>query len=177
MSESFDLSQPAKQAVFARLVGVSQPAINKQVDRGVLTRGGSYEQWILEYTEHLRSGAAGRGGSQQESLAAAKTEEAIVKTATLRLAYNKELEETIYKPEARAFLIDWAAYANREFLSVFDNFVLDIESRTGTPVPAEVKEKHAGAAANRVKSYALKLGGAGGSGGGEVRPAEEGTDL
>ncbi len=45
----------------------------------------------LAYIARLRETEGGRGGSQQESLAAAKTEEAQVRTALNRLAYNEKL--------------------------------------------------------------------------------------
>ncbi|MEH6825641.1 MAG: hypothetical protein V7629_17220 [Motiliproteus sp.] len=157
MSKSLDLLEPAKQAVFARLVGVSQPAINKQIEKGVLIRGGSYQEWLNSYIEQLRSQAAGRGGDKQANLTQARIEESEVKTALGRIQYHEKLGSLVILEEARAFLMDWAAYANREFRQANERLVLDIKSMLDVDVPDELRDKHVGAAIERVKSYALKL--------------------
>lgn len=68
MTDGFDLDTAAKQTVFAKLVGVSQPTVASHLDKGRLTAGGTYRLWLTEYCEHLRSEAAGRGGENQALL-------------------------------------------------------------------------------------------------------------
>lgn len=51
---------PVTQAVFASLVGVTQPAISSLLDRGILSRDGSAETWLKEYCDNLRAQAGGR---------------------------------------------------------------------------------------------------------------------
>ncbi len=77
------LSDVATQAGFARLVGTSRQAINKQVDKGVLPDGGTYSDWIACYTEHLREEAAGRG-ENHGSLTAVRIQEGIENIAEKR---------------------------------------------------------------------------------------------
>ena len=57
-----DLNSTAAQAEFGELVGASRQAINRLATMGVLAEGGSYLDWLRQYCERLRLGAAGRGG-------------------------------------------------------------------------------------------------------------------
>lgn len=59
---SIDLDQPCKQAEFAALVGISQPAVSDMLTRGLLKPGQPAQVWLLAYTRNLRDQAAGRGG-------------------------------------------------------------------------------------------------------------------
>lgn len=168
-----DLEESANQTRFAKLVGSSQQAISKMVEKGVLRRGATTGEWLLQYSERLREIAGGRGGDSQADLTKAKTEEAEVKAALGRLQYHEKLGNIIDNEEARAFLTEWAGYANREFRQGIERLLLDVESQFNVSVPVELREKHAGAAIDRVKGYALKLGEDGGSGGGAVSAAED----
>lgn len=167
-----DLDEPANQTRFSRLVGSSQQAISKMVEKGVLRRGGTIGEWLLQYSERLREIAGGRGGDNQADLTTAKTEEARVKAALGRLQYHEKLGAVVHKEEGRAFLSNWAAYANREYRQGVERLVADMESQFGVSVPVDLREKHVGAAIERVRGYALKLGGDSGSGGGAVSGAE-----
>ena len=46
------------QEQFAKLVGITQPAVSQLMRKGVLTRGGSIGQWLQEYVRNLREQAA-----------------------------------------------------------------------------------------------------------------------
>lgn len=176
MSQLLNLSEQAKQTVFAQLVGVSQPAINKQIEKGVLIRGGSYQDWLNSYIEQLRDQAAGRGGDKQANLTQARIEESEMKTATMRIQYHEKLGTLVVLAEAQALLVNWAAYANREFRQANNRLVLDIKSMLGVDVPDELRDKHVGAAIERVKAYGLKLASGDGNGSGDVSATQAATD-
>lgn len=155
--ESFDLTQPASQTNFARLLGISQQAVSAQVGKGVLPTGGTYLDWLREYYSHLSSQAAGRGGDSQMDVARATIEEKVTKTALARLQYHEELKRLIDIEEARQLLADWASFANRQFSQAYERLVLDIESQHDIAVSPELREKHAGTATQRIRSYVEKL--------------------
>ncbi len=54
-----DLNKPITQEQFGELVGVSGPAISKQVSAGVLERGATLKVWLIAYCDNLRRRAAG----------------------------------------------------------------------------------------------------------------------
>lgn len=165
MSEVFDLDAPAKQTVFAQLMACSQPSIAQHLDKGRLTRGGTYRQWLGEYAEHLRNEAAGRGGSLQEELAAAKIEESRIRSASTRLDYQMKINALVPSEFAAQNLRDWAAQANREYLAGIRDFAAEIQSIHKIEIDPELTTKHAGAIIRRIADHAGKLatGLAGGS--------------
>jgi phage terminase Nu1 subunit (DNA packaging protein) len=55
-----DLSKPMTQASFGSLVGVSQQAIGKLVEKGVIDSAMSGQAMLHAYCSHLRETAAGR---------------------------------------------------------------------------------------------------------------------
>ena len=152
------LQAVASQTIFARLVGVSQQTISKQIEKGILSKEGTYRDWLLSYTDHLREQAAGRGGDNQLDIARATIEEKAVKTALGRITYHEKLGTLVDKEETQTFLSDWAGYSNKQFLQAFERLILDIQSQFDVTVPPELREKHAGSAIERVRGYALKLG-------------------
>lgn len=152
-----DLNDPANQTKFSALVGISQQAVSKQVEKGALPKDGTYSEWLLMYVEHLREQAAGRGGDTQADLTRARTEEAEVKAALGRLQVQEKLGRLVDIEEARELLTNWASFANREFRSAIDRLCLDIESVHGIAISSEVKDKNVSAAIGRVKNYSEKL--------------------
>jgi len=172
-----DLEEAANQTRFSKLVGSSQQAISKMVEKGVLRRGATSGEWLLQYCERLRDIAGGRGGDSQADLTKAKTEEAEVKAALGRLQYHEKLGNIIDKEEAQAFLSDWAGYANREYRQGIERLLLDIENQFDITVPLELREKHVGATIERVRGYALKLSDGGGDGNGAVSGTEDTADA
>lgn len=55
-----DLTKKITQANFAKLVGITQPAVSSLVARGILKVGDAGDIWLLAYCSHLRETAAGR---------------------------------------------------------------------------------------------------------------------
>lgn len=64
MSTLIDLSRPCSQAVFAGLVGVTQPTVSRLQADGVIQDGATLGAWLLAYCDRLREQAAGRLGSE-----------------------------------------------------------------------------------------------------------------
>lgn len=91
MSDMIDLDAPASQSGFARLVGVSQQAISKQVKSGVLTSGETNGEWLRAYCHHLRTEAAGRVADNDKTLTDQRLKESEQKTLQLAISNSKEL--------------------------------------------------------------------------------------
>lgn len=68
-----DLAAPILQAEFGALVDISQPAVSDLLAREVLTAGAGAQQWLHEYTRHLREIAAGRKSEGAGDLVAERT--------------------------------------------------------------------------------------------------------
>lgn len=168
-----DLDAEATQTGFARLVGVSQQAISKQIEKGNLTAGGNNLQWLHEYCDQLRQQAAGRGGDDQMNVAQATVAEKTMKTALHRLEYGEKLGNLILKEEALELLSDWAGYAARQIRQSFERYTSDVESELDIAVPVELSEKYAGTAIERVRGFALKLGGDSSESGGVSEASNE----
>lgn len=71
MTHPLDLAMT--QAEFGLLVDISQPAVSDLLARDVLTAGASAQQWLHEYTRHLREIAAGRKSEGSGDLVAERT--------------------------------------------------------------------------------------------------------
>ncbi len=167
----------ATQQAFADLVGVSQQAISKQVEKGVLRPGQTMRQWLLAYCEHLRDQAAGRGGDDQANLTRARAEEAQMKTANLRLDYNMKLGAVVVAKDAADAIGDWCRFANREYLQGLNNIVLEIQSAHNITVDNELVERIAHPTIERIKGHADKLGRDLVAGEGDVLPARDSADT
>lgn len=90
------LDEACRQADFAVLVGISQPAVSDLVSKGVLDNGAPLRQWLLAYCLRLREQAAGRMGSEVGGLDLAQERAALareqrmgieIKNAVLRGEY------------------------------------------------------------------------------------------
>ncbi|HMF51155.1 MAG TPA: hypothetical protein VK603_21040 [Candidatus Saccharimonadales bacterium] len=57
------MAAPKKKAAtreeFARVMGISHQAVTEHVRKGVLTRGATVAQWLVEYGKHHAAVAAG----------------------------------------------------------------------------------------------------------------------
>lgn len=157
MSDVLDLEAPANQTRFARLVGASQPSISKHVEKGRLPREGTYKDWLIAYSEHLRDEAAGRGGSLSEELSAARIDETRVKTANGRLDYLEKIKYLLPREACAVVLRDWASYANREFGDAFKTLVSDVQANHDIDIDVELVNKIAGPTTERIRDYAGKL--------------------
>jgi terminase small subunit / prophage DNA-packing protein len=86
-----DLTQPCTQEDFARLVGISQPAVSDLMARGLLGRGQSAQTWLHAYTAQLREQAAGRGADGE--LAMRRAQESATRNELLQIKLKKAREE------------------------------------------------------------------------------------
>lgn len=85
--EPIDLLQPCTQAAFARLVGISQPAVSELLTKGVISKGQSAQTWLHAYTAHLREQAAGRGADGE--LAANRAAESKTRNSLLEIKLKR----------------------------------------------------------------------------------------
>ena len=56
-----NLTEPCTQQQFGDLVGISQQAVSDHLASGEMQPGQTAAEWLLDYCEHLREQAAGRG--------------------------------------------------------------------------------------------------------------------
>ena len=56
-----NLAEPCTQQLFGDLVGISQQAVSDHLASGEMQPGQTAGEWLLDYCEHLREQAAGRG--------------------------------------------------------------------------------------------------------------------
>jgi phage terminase Nu1 subunit (DNA packaging protein) len=89
-----NLSEGVRQKDFAQLIGVSEATVSGLIDRGVIQRGDTAAQWLLDYCEHLREVAAGRASAgelnlvqERARLAKEQADERAMKNAVLRNEY------------------------------------------------------------------------------------------
>ncbi len=157
MSEVVDLNEIANQTRFARLVGASQPSISKHLEKGRLTRDGTYQDWFLAYSQHLRDEAAGRGGSLSDELAAARIDESRIKSANGRVDYLAKIEQLIPRDFCAKILKDWASFANREFADAISSLVSDVQAEYDIDINDELVKKIAVPTTERIKDHAGKL--------------------
>jgi hypothetical protein len=125
----------------------------------------------IAYIRDLRAKAAGRGGSQLEELNAVRIDEGRVKAANGRLLYHEKLRSLIPAGEADRVLIDWASFANREYLGGLERIIQEIESVQKVTVDRSVVAKIAGPTTERIAGYARKLGAKLVGSGGGIQPA------
>jgi hypothetical protein len=55
-----DITKPISQVTFAQLVGVGPRTVTQLLARGIIKRGGSGQEWLIDYTRHLREVAGAR---------------------------------------------------------------------------------------------------------------------
>lgn len=130
----------------------------------------------IAYIRDLREKAAGRGSTQAELLAAARTEESTVKAANGRLAFHEKLRTLIPAADAANAINDWAAFANREYLSGVQKLVDEIESRAKVSIDRSMVTQIVGATVSRIGGYAEKLGLRIAGGRGALQSAEGSAD-
>jgi phage terminase Nu1 subunit (DNA packaging protein) len=53
------MAESSSQEQFAKMVGITQPAVSQLIRKGVLTRGANIVVWMRQYCENLRKQAAG----------------------------------------------------------------------------------------------------------------------
>lgn len=112
----------------------------------------------IAYIRDLREKAAGRGGSQAELLAIARTEESTIKAANGRLAYHEKLGTLVPTADAAFALKDWASFGNREYLAGFEKLVQELEATLKVSIDRGMVERIAGSTVSRIGGHAAKLG-------------------
>lgn len=170
------LDDRATASAFARLVGISQPAVSKHLHDGHLPRDGSMADWLRAYCEHLRSYAAGRGGENQASLTTARIQESEVKAALGRLSYFEKLGQLIVAEEAARVVMDWAGHTNREIRAAVEKLRQALESEHGITIAPETLTDVIEPAIERIGGFAEHAAGDLESGGGEVPAPQIGSD-
>lgn len=112
----------------------------------------------VAYIRDLREKAAGRGGSQAELLAIARTQESTVKAANGRLTYHEKLGTLVPTADAAFALNDWASFGNREYLAGFEKLTQELEATLKVSIDRGMVERIAGSTVKRIGGYAAKLG-------------------
>jgi len=155
---TINLNSKAMQGRFADVVGVSQQAISKQIEKGFLKKDQTYRTWFKSYCENLRTQAAGRGGDEQQTLTKARTEEAEIKTAKMRLEFHTDLGTVISTEEAASVISLWARQANTDYTQGIHKLISEIQNRHKIKINTKLVEDIVTPTTERIKGHAEKLG-------------------
>lgn len=123
------IDKPVSQAEFGRLVGVTQQAVAKHMDNGVLREGATLGEWLRSYCEKLRAEASGRASDESVALTRAKTREALSKAQMAELVYHRELGNLIPVEQVEPLLQSWAVSGRAEVTRTIESVVAAIESK------------------------------------------------
>lgn len=134
------------------------------------------DQILIAYIRDMREKAAGRGGDAQQSLTAARADEAAISAALKRLDYNEKIGQLVPAEDAALVITDWCSTANREYRSGLGKLVGEIQSAFKIEIPAEMVENIAGPTTKRIQDHARRLGRDLVEGGDDVHASEVGTD-
>ncbi len=126
---SFDINDQATQTGFAELLNVSQQTISKQFKKGVLHVGGTNREWLVQYTEHLRQEAAGRGGDSQQILTRARIEETLENTAVKRQTRLKDAGVLLDKDDTVLLVTEMTGQLQGHVMSAGDEIIDELISR------------------------------------------------
>ena len=118
----------------------------------------NYDDIVIAYIRDLREKAAGRGGNGQVNLTRARSDEAVMKTAKMRLEYNREIGILIYTEDAADAINDWCRFGNREWSQGTSRLVHEIENKYKIEVDDKLVESIAGPTTERIKDHAGELG-------------------
>lgn len=125
----FVLTDQATQTGFAELLDVSQQTISKQYKKGVLHSGGTYQDWLIQYTKHLREEAAGRGGDSQQVLTRARIEETLENTAAKRQQRLKDAGTLLDKDDTAMLVSEMAGQVRGHVMTAGDEIIEELSSR------------------------------------------------
>ena len=162
------LDQPATQTGFAQLIGMSQQAVSKQVEKGVLLPGKTNREWLHDYCDRLRDEAAGRGGDEQATLTKSRTREAQANAQLKELQFHKEVGDLIPASEIEPLLDSWAVTARSETTHAVEKIIAAIQSQHGIEVEQDLIDEQLGAAFTAIADYPRQLAGDADAGGQEV---------
>lgn len=155
---TINLDDKANQTGFAKLVGVSQQAINKHASKLGLVEGQTYAQWILAYTDNLRTQAAGRSHESDANFIALKKQKAELENIDLSITVGEKLEIFVPTDLAIGTIYDLLSLFQQELINVGDNVREKLESKHSIEVDDECISDPIRAAAERVAENARQLG-------------------
>jgi len=151
------LDRPATQTGFAQLIGMSQQAVSKQVEKGVLLPGKTNREWLHDYCDRLRDEAAGRGGDEQATLTKSRTREAQANAQLKELQFHKEVSDLIPVSEIEPLLDSWAVTARSETTHAVEKIIAAIQSQHGIEVEQDLIDGQLGAAFAAISDYPKKF--------------------
>jgi hypothetical protein len=166
LSNLIDLNSAAKQITFCELVGVSQSAIAQHVKKGRLKSGGTYGEWLLAYTEHIRNEASGRGGDHQASLTAVRIMEMHENIAEKRQRRLAAASDLLDRSMVEAWVGEAAGTIQTLVMGAGDTIVESIAAKYNVEVdsddvlgPIRTALGHAGKAGSELAERLSNLGG------------------
>lgn len=125
---AIDLDKKATQAAFAKLAGISQQAVSKLIDKGILVKGQTLREWLLFYCDRLREEAAGRAGADQVSLTQARTREAIASAILKEQQVHEKAGTLIPAEEIEPELSAMVTAMRTELLTLPDKITMAIKT-------------------------------------------------
>lgn len=125
---TLNLSEKAKQTEFADLVGTTQPAIAKLVNKGVLVKGESYKTWLLSYAHRLRTEAGGRGADNSARLTEARIAESHENTLSKRQDRLQKAGLLVVMSDIIHVIEEQGLSIQQKWLGAGDRIVQSIES-------------------------------------------------
>lgn len=152
------LNDQANQSVFAKIVGISQPTVHKHAKRLGLIPGQTYAEWILAYTNQLRTEASGRAHESDSSFIALKKRKAELENIDLTITVGEKLEIFVPTEIALSTIYDLLDFFQQELINVGDNISEKLESKFNIEVDDECISDPIRATAERVASNARELG-------------------
>ncbi len=166
MSDFLDL--PATQTGFALLIGMSQQAVSKQVEKGVLLPGKTNREWLHSYCDRLRDEAAGRGGDEQATLTKSRTREAQANAQLKELQYHREVGDLVPVSEIEPLLDSWAVTARSETTNAIEKIIAAIQSKHGIDVDQALIDGQLDVAFCAIADYPKQFAGDAVEGGGKI---------
>jgi phage terminase Nu1 subunit (DNA packaging protein) len=126
------MDQPATQAAFGAMVGITQQAVSDLQARGVIAAGQPLGVWLTAYCDHLREMAAGRDPDGQ--LATERTR--LAREQADRLAMRNAVDRKDYAPVQ--LLEEVLASLARQVATQLDAVLPEVRRRfpylTGEPI-------------------------------------------
>ena len=61
-----NIDEPCSQALFANIVGISQPSLSRRINDGQMSGSATLAEWLRQYCCSLRDAASGRGESVEK---------------------------------------------------------------------------------------------------------------
>ena len=150
---SSELEKTITQSDFAELVGISQPAINKHLKSGVLRKGGTAKEWLLDYTANLRIESSGR--NQDDEMKAATIREKTA-SAQLKEVKVKQIEGTLVDMEVLfQEMQPWFSHMKGTLDTASGRIISKISTLYGVEVPKRIIEKEHRESLSKITQFVL----------------------